>query len=243
LLPVQKTTPLALDAYEELAEAYAAKIDTKAHNAYCERPGTLSLLPPVEGLDVLDAGCGPGAYAELLARQGARVVGVDASPRMLALAKARAGSGATFYRADLGGTLPFLEDEQFHLVLAALVLDYIADWTIVLGEFHRVLKPGGLLVFSIGHPAFDAVYFRTEKYAETEQVSSVWKGFGVRVEMPTHRRPLSAVFNPVMRAGFELVEILEPQPTEDFKKAEPAKFESLKRQPCFLCVKVRKPAC
>jgi len=48
--------PIALQAYEALADAYAAHIDTKPHNAYHERPATPSLLPDVKGLRVLDAG-------------------------------------------------------------------------------------------------------------------------------------------------------------------------------------------
>jgi hypothetical protein len=55
---------LAVEAYEELAKPSAAPVDTKPHNAYYERPATLSLLPDVAGLNVLDAGCGPGAYSE-----------------------------------------------------------------------------------------------------------------------------------------------------------------------------------
>jgi 2-polyprenyl-3-methyl-5-hydroxy-6-metoxy-1,4-benzoquinol methylase len=66
--------PLALEAYEQLAEAYAARVDTKPHNAYYERPATLSLLPDVTGSTVLDAGCGPGAYTGWLVQHGARVV-------------------------------------------------------------------------------------------------------------------------------------------------------------------------
>jgi len=48
--------PIALDAYETLAEAYASVIDTKPHNAYYERPATLSLLPDVNG--ETSSGCG-----------------------------------------------------------------------------------------------------------------------------------------------------------------------------------------
>ncbi len=43
----QKSQPVAQQAYDVLAEAYAARIDTKPHNAYYERPATLSLLPDV----------------------------------------------------------------------------------------------------------------------------------------------------------------------------------------------------
>ncbi len=69
--PRKKDLFIAYDAYEKLAHAYAEMIDTKPHNAYLERPTTLSLLPDVEGKRVLDAGCGPGVYAEWLVERGA----------------------------------------------------------------------------------------------------------------------------------------------------------------------------
>lgn len=231
--------PLALDAYERLADAYAAHVNTKPHNAYYERPATLSLLPDVAGLRVLDAGCGPGAYSEWLVRHGARVVAIDASPRMLEHARERAGDAVQFHQANLEGDLPFLEDASFDLVVAPLVMDYVADWSLLLGTFHRVLKKRGLLVFSVGHPSFDATYFKTERYFETEQVNCTWRGFGTLVEMPSYRRPLETVVNAVLTSGFELLQILEPRPTEEFRAADPVQYERLCRHPSFLCVKAR----
>lgn len=239
---VAKQPPIALDAYEFLAEAYAAKVDTKPHNAYYERPATLSLLPDVSGMDVLDAGCGPGAYAESLVRRGARVVAVDASAKMLELARARAGEAVEFHLADLEGGLPFLRDSFFDVVLAPLVLDYVADWVPLFRRFHQVLKAGGWFIFSAGHPAFDAAHFQTRNYFAVEQVSCLWRGFGVMVEMPSFRRPLTLLVNSVMEAGFELVQLLEPQPTEEFRQADPLGYEKLLAQPGFVCVKARKRA-
>src|ERR1700741_4608687 len=123
------TKPLALDAYEQLAEAYAALVDTKPHNAYYERPATLSLLPDVAGLHVLDAGCGPGVYTEWLLGRGARVVAFDASPRMVALARARVGDRARIHEGAAEGELGFVEDDAFDLVLSPLVLDCVGDWS------------------------------------------------------------------------------------------------------------------
>jgi SAM-dependent methyltransferase len=234
--------PLALDAYERLAEAYAALVDTKPHNAYYERPATLSLLPDVAGLHVLDAGCGPGVYTEWLVGSGARVVAFDASPKMVALARARVGDRARIHEADVEGDLGFLDDDAFDVVLAPLVLDCVGDWATTFRRFRRALKPGGLLVFSVGHPFFEATYFKTDKYFETEQVSCTWRGFGFPVEMPSYRRPLGTVINSVLDSGFELVQILEPQPTEEFRKADPIGYERLIRQPSFLCIKARKAA-
>src|SRR5437588_5896728 len=116
--------PIALDAYERLAEAYAAFIDTKAHNAFYDRPAIISLLPAVVGKRVLDAGCGPGAYAAWLVKQGAEVVGFDASPRMVRLAEQRLQGRAHIVQAALGQPLDFLETASFDLLNSALVLDY-----------------------------------------------------------------------------------------------------------------------
>jgi ubiquinone/menaquinone biosynthesis C-methylase UbiE len=246
-MPDSGRTPLALHAYEQLADAYAAKIDTKAHNAYYERPATLSLLPDVSGLTILDAGCGPGAYSQWLLEHGAAsIIAVDVSPSMLGHARSRnaASHQIQFHQADLATSdLPFIEDTSVDIVLAPLVMDYIADWPATFRRFHRVLKAGGLLIFSTGHPSFDAAYHKTERYFEVEQVSAVWRGFGPIVEVPCYRRSLTAVVDSVIDAGFELVRLLEPQPTENFRHSEPAKYEQFSRRgPCFLCIKAKKRA-
>ncbi|MFY7861479.1 MAG: class I SAM-dependent methyltransferase, partial [Chitinophagales bacterium] len=72
-----------VSAYEIIAEKYNELIDNKPHNAYYDRPNMLQLLPDVHGKSILDAGCGPGKYAEILFEKGALVTGFDASPKMV----------------------------------------------------------------------------------------------------------------------------------------------------------------
>jgi SAM-dependent methyltransferase len=233
--------PIALDAYEALAEAYAAVVDTKPHNAYYERPATLSLLPSVKNKRVLDAGCGPGVYSEWLIKHGADVVAIDASPKMVELAKQRLGVAVDIRQADLSKPLTFLESASFDIVLSPLVLEYIEDLRSTLAEFYRVLRPSGCLIFSINHPFFDYLYFKSNNYFATELVGSEWRGFApLRVHMPSFRRSLEATLNPLIEAGFHLERILEPKPTEEFKQADPKHYEELSRQPCFLCIRARK---
>ena len=233
--------PVALDAYESLAEAYAAAIDTKPHNAYYERPTTLSLLPKVKGKRVLDAGCGPGVYSEWLVEHGAEVVGVDASPKMVELAKQRLGTASDVRQADLSKPLTFLGSSSFDMVLSPLVLEYVEDWGSTFAEFYRVLRPDGHLVFSVTHPFFDYIYFKSNNYFETELVGSEWSGFKpIQVYVPSFRRSLGATLNPLIEAGFCLERILEPKPTEKFKEADPKHYEELSQQPCFLCIRARK---
>jgi SAM-dependent methyltransferase len=232
--------PIALSAYETLAERYASRVDRKAENACYERPAMLSLLPPVAGKRVLDAGCGPGSYAEWLTKHGAEVVGIDVSPKMISLARKRLGRRADLHLADLEEPLGFLDDGTFDMVLCSLVLDYVKDWDGLFNEFNRVLKGFGLLVFSAGHPFLGHRLHTETSYYETAQVEDAWTGFGVEVNVPYYRRPLSAMLTPLLDAGFTLEEILEPQPGEDMKAADPKAYERWMEMPGFICIRARK---
>lgn len=233
--------PIALEAYEALAESYAAVVDTKPHNAYYERPATLSLLPEVKDKVVLDAGCGPGVYSAWLIERGAKVFGIDASPKMLEMARRRLGTAAELREANMNEPLDFLAAESFDLVLSPLALDYVADWRGLFREFYRVLRAGGHFIFSIHHPFFDYQYFKTGNYFATETVGVEWKGFeNVRVHMPSFRRPLEEAVNPLLEAGFRLEKILEPKVTEKLRETDPKHYAELAREPCFLCMRAKK---
>lgn len=232
--------PIALHAYEDLAEAYAALVDTKPHNAFYERPATLALLPPMAGKRALDAGCGPGVYSEWLLSRGAEVTAIDVSPKMVALAQARTRGMAHVRVADLEAPLDFLDSASFDVVLSPLVLEYVRDWRAVLREFHRVLVPGGHVVVSVTHPLFDFLYFKSDAYFDTELVSCEWRGFGHPVLMSTYRRSLQETLAPFGETGLLIERIVEPKPTEDFKAADPRHYEELMRQPCFLCIRAVK---
>jgi len=235
--------PIALETYEALAERYAELIDTKSENAYYERPATISLLPEVRGKRVLDAGCGAGVYSEWLIEHGAEVVAFDVSPAMVALAKQRLGDGAEIRRADMEKPLDFLGDADFDIILSALALDYIENWTGVLAEFYRVLKNPGTLIFSVGHPAMRFMLDKREdkSYFDTRLEKTEWKGFGAPyVIVPSYSRPLEAMITPLIDAGFRLERICEPRPGEDFKRADPESYERLSRFPGFICFRAAK---
>ena len=240
---VPESTPVALHAYEELAEAYAARVDTKPHNAYYDRPATLSLLPPagVRGQRVLDAGCGPGAYAQWLVEHGAEVVALDVSPKMVGLARRRLGDRATVLQADFGRPLDFLADASFDGVLSPLALEYVQDWNAVFHEFHRLLRRPGWFVCSVGHPFADFKRHNEGNYFDIELVEEEWTGFGMPWRVRFYRRSLQDLLNPLLEAGFALDRILEPRPTEQFRLAAPKDYEELSREPGFLCVRAVKP--
>ncbi|MDA0172439.1 class I SAM-dependent methyltransferase [Solirubrobacter taibaiensis] len=108
----------ARQTYDAMAADYVADVEHSPYLALYEQPALRALLPPVAGRRVLDAGCGAGRHSAWLAEQGAEVVGLDASPEMLARARARV-PGGTFAVADLGEPLA-LEDGAFDIVVASL---------------------------------------------------------------------------------------------------------------------------
>jgi SAM-dependent methyltransferase len=190
---------------------------------------------------VLDAGCGPGIYSQWLINHGAQVVAVDASPKMIELTRQRVGPQVDVRQADLSKPLDFLESSSFDVVLSPLVFNYIEDWRLPFSEFYRILRPAGHFVFSVEHPFSDYLHFKADNYYETELVGQEWKGFdGVRVWMPSFRRPLDAILNPLIEAGFTLKKTVEAKPTDEFKAADLKDYEKLSRRPCFLCVSAQK---
>jgi len=127
-----------------------------------EEPVVLELIGDVAGLDVLDAACGTGRYALLLADPGARVSGVDATEEMIELARqkgASRGLSLDLRAADLR-ELP-LPDASFDLAVCALALCHVPDLRPVAQELARVLRPGGRLVVSDFHPFCLLVGWRT----------------------------------------------------------------------------------
>ncbi len=107
----------------------------------------LELISDIRARDVLDIGCGDGAFSLELHRRGANVVAVDASSEMIAAARERAlnaGAEISFEIAP-AQSLPF-EDHRFDVVVAFTVLCFVADAAPVFKEIARVLKPGGRLV-------------------------------------------------------------------------------------------------
>jgi SAM-dependent methyltransferase len=99
------------------------------------------------GLNVLDAGCGVGYGAEMIARAGAsRVVGIDLAPEAIAAASERAGEMADFQVGDVQD-MPF-DEGSFDLVVCFEVLEHLEDPEPAITALKDVLREGGLLIVS-----------------------------------------------------------------------------------------------
>jgi len=103
-------------------------------------------LPNRNDLSVIDLGCGTGFFTNILASKYKNVIGVDLSKKMLEFAKSKSSHEIEWIEAD-AFHLPF-EDASIDLVYSNLMIQWCEPLGNLLDEITRVLKPGGLFIFS-----------------------------------------------------------------------------------------------
>ncbi|WP_017303879.1 class I SAM-dependent methyltransferase [Spirulina subsalsa] len=128
-------------------------------------------LGEVQGKKLLDLGCGAGENSVYFAKKGAHCVAADYSPGMVEVALHLAAKNHVSIEGSVANAmeLPF-PDESFDIVYAANLLHHIPNPKIVLGEMHRVLKPGGKACFwdPLKHNPVINVYRRMATEVRTE---------------------------------------------------------------------------
>jgi len=224
-----------------MAQAYETHAADSAYNAHYDRPAVLDLVGDVRGLQVLDAACGPGLYAELLVRRGACVTGFDPSEAMLALARRRVPDPSTrLVRAVLGEALPF-EDGEFDLAVCALAIHYARDRVLAFEELFRALRPGGALVVSTQHPTTDWIR-KGGSYFEVRQEQDNWVRDRVTYPVTFWREPLTTLCAAIAEAGFLIERLVEPLPVASMRECDPEEWDVLHERPGFIVLRLVKPA-
>lgn len=221
--------------YDSFAEAYSRANESNLLNAHYERPAMIELAGDVDGRRVLDAGCGSGPLTAALQDVGAVVTGLDLSPAMIDMARARLGTDADLHVADLGDPLPF-DDEAFDDVVASLCLHYLEDWAAPLTELRRVLRPGGRLVLSVPHPAVYLVNYPERDYFAVTQYSETFTFDEQEATLTYWHRPLHVMTDAFTDAGFNLRTVSEPPYSSDTprKLLPPGLGDNRKAFVCFL---------
>lgn len=192
-------TPAALDVRTAYS-LWASEYPPYAHNSLmkAEEEAMLGLLPDPAGKACLDLACGTGRYIRILRERGASsVAGLDYSYDMLAHGR-RLDSGLRVVQGQFLG-LPF-RDASFDLMTCALAVAYERNLSDALLEASRVLRPGGVLVYSDRHP------FRA--LSGTPRHALPGKGVGIDIEHYLHL--FEDHVNACRGAGLRIDRVREP---------------------------------
>ena len=209
-----------------------------------EWPALRAMLPDMNGLKVVDLGCGFGWFCRWARERGAaQVMGFDLSQKMLARARATTSDTSISYEvADLEQL--DLPGACFDLAYSSLALHYISDAARLFGRIHQALVPNGHFVFSTEHPIYmaptnpgwsiDAEGRRTwplDRYFVEGMRTTDWLAKGVVKQ----HRTMATTLNLLIRSGFTIRHVEEFCPTFDQIAARPELAQERER-PMFLLV-------
>ncbi|MFD1064994.1 class I SAM-dependent methyltransferase [Oceanobacillus locisalsi] len=208
-----------------------------------------NMLPDFQGKHVLDLGCGFGWHCRYAREQGAAsVTGTDISERMLASAEELTDDSGILYVQQAMEDMDFPK-ASFDIVISSLAFHYIESLSDIFENIHRVLRPGGSLVFSAEHPIFtskkeqdwiydhtgEPVYWPVDNY----QVEGVREASFLDETVIKYHRPVSVFINEVIRAGFDILRVEESVPSEEMLQKVP-EMKHEWRRPMFLMIAAEK---
>ena len=219
--------PKFFEGYRRMREGPASA------NELIEQPALRECLPPLEGLRVLELGCGMGQLSLRLAEGGAsRVLATDASERMLGVARRERPHASIEYRLVPMEDLD-LAPESFDLVAGSLSVHYVADHAALVRKVAGWLVPGGLFVYSVEHPTKtapkdpakdwvrnaegEALHWPLSDYGEEGPREQNWFAEGV----VKHHRKLSTMLNDLVAAGMAVERVEEPEEVPATDGADP----------------------
>jgi ubiquinone/menaquinone biosynthesis C-methylase UbiE len=195
------------------------------HRDGLNNPATFELIGNTKGQTVLDVACGEGYNTRILARQGAEVVGIDFSEKMIELAKKEEEKkrlGIRYCVMDAADLKEF-PDDHFDLATCFMSLQDVRNYRKAISEVARILKNHGRFVFSIPHPCFESIIVRgkrtnvSERYFGEMEYLLPWdmERLAKPFETLTFHRTLTDYVNALYRSKLLVLRLVEPRPTRE----------------------------
>jgi len=200
----------------------------------------LKLLGSVKDKDVLEVGCGGGQNAIVLAKWGARCVGLDISEEQIKHARKLAKKEEVKVRFHVGNMedLGVFKAESFDIVISSFAIEYTDHLQTTFQEIFRVLRKTGPFVFAVVHPMIGRGrplrrgkkrVWAVSNYFDRRKRAWKWKVKDGVAEFRGRQVTIQDYFDLLVKAGFAVERVLEPEPypVEKMSEAELAKIPYL----------------
>lgn len=209
-----------------------------------------TMLPDFQGKRVLDLGCGFGWHCIYAVEHGAAaVVGIDISEKMLEEARKRNASPLIEYKCMPVEDFDY-KPEAFDVVISSLTFHYLESFDNICRDVFRCLSKGGTFVFSVEHPVFTAygtqdwyydpkgeiLHWPVDRYFKEGKRNAVFLG----EEVVKYHKTLTTYVNGLIKAGFQITGLIEPEPDDALLQTVPGMCDELRR-PMMLLVSAVKP--
>lgn len=206
------------------------------------------LLPDFKGKRVLDLGCGYGWHCIYAMEHGAAsVTGIDLSENMLTVAREKTSFPQVEYIRMSIEDIDFPAD-RFDVVISSLAFHYVRSFEDIVKRVDACLTRGGYFVFSAEHPVFTAYGTQDWYYDDRHRIQHFpvdnyfyegeRKANFLGEEVVKYHKTLTTYLNTLLVNGFELLNVVEPQPPVESISIEGMKDEM--RRPMMLIIAARK---
>lgn len=235
---------------------------TNGENSYSnliEWPCIKNMLPNLDNSSILDMGCGTGRFTFLLEKYTKnKVCGIDISANMLEIAKTKANnnnSNVKFIKGDIQH-LSTYTNEKFDFAFSSTTFHYVENLEKMFSQINKLLNKGAACIFSVIHPVYSSEYpiytgdFPKDenwglKYLNKNQRGYIqpWIEFNEDIENHlsiSYHHTFSDYTNAILKAGFNIEQIEEPYPPNEWKEEQFSRYNSFINSPVFLVFKITK---
>lgn len=238
---------------EESAETYQSKVIL---------PNIVRIIDPKPGEVVVELGCGQGFFSRVIAKSGAKVIGIDIGKELVQIAEERAtkdgipSKNISFYTASADNA-KMVASRSADVILVILALQNMKNLAGVVGEIKRIMKKDGRVIIVLNHPAFRVIKNSDWGYDDAtktqyRKVSKYLSQFEATVDMhpgdkkintttKSFHRSLQDYMKAFAKEGFAITRIEEWISHKESQKGPRQQAEDIARKeiPMFMCVELR----
>lgn len=241
-------------AYEDFTE------NSDSYSYTIEWPCIQKMLPNLKDKSILDLGCGSGRFTFLLEKEEPRIItGIDLSQQMLDIAREKSSSNnskAVFVKGDINN-LDLSKTGTVDFIFSSTTFHYIPDITSLFSQLYSLLNTGGSCILTLMHPVYTAGYpidkngvFPSDddwtiRYLDKSIRSYIqpWIEYNSLINnylSSSYHHTFSDYFNAIIKAGFQIIQVEEPTPPDEWIERFYNRYDSFIQTPSFLILKLAK---